>query len=291
MACLGHRRHHPKSRDIEMLIRNCLVAGSFIAAVASPDGAIAQTAYYNTDRGRPVQVEDAYATERYAFELKLAPVRLERLRGGTYNWSVEPELAYGLLPRTQLEIGLPVSFVDVGGGRTASGIAGLEASLLHNLNAETTGFPALGVRADVIAPVGGMALNQVYASFTALGTRTFQWARFHLNAQYTPGDAPTTDLDAGSPELSRWFAGIAVDKAFPLKAMLLTVETYARRPMEAGQDVEYTMGGGARYQLTPTLAIDAGAGRRLNGADPAWFLTFGTAYSFGIVALIPGMSR
>lgn len=35
----------------------------------------AQTDYYNTDAGRPVQVEDAYATERYAFEMKLAPVR------------------------------------------------------------------------------------------------------------------------------------------------------------------------------------------------------------------------
>src|SRR5947199_3663291 len=51
----------------------------------------AQTDYYNTDRGRPLQIEDAYTTERYAFELKLASVRLERVNGGQYNWDVEPE--------------------------------------------------------------------------------------------------------------------------------------------------------------------------------------------------------
>ena len=88
----------------------------------------AQTDYYNTDRGRPVQIEDAYVTERYAFELKLAPVKLERERGGVYNWGVEPEIAYGIFPRTQIEIGLPLVYREAGPQRT-SGIAGLEFSI------------------------------------------------------------------------------------------------------------------------------------------------------------------
>src|SRR5689334_17074175 len=124
------------------------------AALVSTSFASAQTAYYNTDRGRPVQIEDAYATERYAFEMKLAPVRIERASGGLYIWGVEPELAYGLFPRTQLELGVPVTFADVGGGRTRAGIAGLEASLMYNLNTETRGLPAYALRADVVAPVG-----------------------------------------------------------------------------------------------------------------------------------------
>ena len=74
----------------------------------------AQTDFYNTDRGRPVQIEDAYVTERHAFELKLAPVRLERANGGIYNWGLEPEIAYGILPRTQIEVGLPLAYVEVG---------------------------------------------------------------------------------------------------------------------------------------------------------------------------------
>ena len=104
----------------------------------------AQTAFYNTDRGRPIQVEDAYVTERYAFELKLAPVRLERRQGGTYNWGLEPEIALGIFPRTQVEIGLPLAFVEQGSQRR-SGIAGLDLSAMHNFNAETEGLPFGGM--------------------------------------------------------------------------------------------------------------------------------------------------
>src|SRR5688500_4458202 len=70
-----------------------------VAAIGASRPASAQTDYYNTDAGRPIRIEDAYATERYAFELQLAPLRLERSRGGVYNWGVEPEIAYGILPR------------------------------------------------------------------------------------------------------------------------------------------------------------------------------------------------
>ncbi|MEO5902894.1 MAG: hypothetical protein ABIQ55_02665, partial [Gemmatimonadaceae bacterium] len=55
-----------------------LLSMFFSASLASRVSA--QTDYYNTDTGRPIQIEDAYATERYAFEMKLAPVRLERTR-------------------------------------------------------------------------------------------------------------------------------------------------------------------------------------------------------------------
>jgi hypothetical protein len=41
--------------------------------------------------------------------MKLAPVRVERLKGGVYNWAVEPELAYGILPRTHIEVELPLA--------------------------------------------------------------------------------------------------------------------------------------------------------------------------------------
>ena len=85
-----------------MLATSCALA----LALLVPAAAHGQTDYYNTDRGRPVQVEDAYVTERHAFELKLAPVRLERTNGGAYNWGLEPEIALGILPRTQVELGV-----------------------------------------------------------------------------------------------------------------------------------------------------------------------------------------
>lgn len=257
----------------------------------------AQTDFYNTDAGRPVQIEDAYATERYAFELKLAPVRLERLRGGTYNWAVEPELAYGILPRTHIEVGLPLAHTDLGANRSRSGVAGLDLSLFHNLNVETATLPALGLRADVLFPVGSLGPDRTYTSVKGIATRTFSWMRFHVNGQYTFGSS-STNQTAGAPaqgpgavEVSRWLGGLAADKAFPLRAMLVTADFFARQPIFKDDDVDYNVGSGIRYQVNPRWAIDGGVGRRLNGPDQGWFATFGTAYAFALGSLMPGYGR
>lgn len=143
----------------------------FAVAGVTPRSARAQTDFYNTDRGRPLQIEDAYVTERYAFELKVAPVRLERASGGTYNLGMDPEIALGILPRTQVEIGLPLAFIERGAQRR-SGIAGLDLSVMHNFNVETEGLPALALRADVLAPVGNLAADRTYTSLTGIATRT-----------------------------------------------------------------------------------------------------------------------
>ena len=275
--------------------RAVLAASSALSlALLVPGAAHAQTDYYNTDRGRPVQVEDAYVTERHALELKLAPVRLERTDGGTYNWGLEPELALGIFPRTQVELGVPLAFMERGGVRR-SGIAGLDFSVMHNFNVETEGLPALALRADVLAPVGNLAADRTYTSLTGIATRTYSWARFHVNGQYTVGasqpaaGSPTTTLGGpGALDISRWFAGAAIDKAFPLSSFLVTAEFYGRKPLDSTEAVEYTAGTGTRLQMSPTLALDGGFGRRLNGPAQGWFVTFGSAYSFSLPALFPG---
>ena len=269
--------------------------GLLVAVVVVPS-AYGQTDFYNTDRGRPVQIEDAYVTERYAFELKLAPVRLELPRGGRVNFGVEPEVAFGILPRTQVEIGLPLASTSVGGTRR-SGIAGLELSLMHNLNAETGGWPALAVRADLLAPVGNLARDRAATSLTGIATRSYHWGRLHANYQYTFGSAGLGDSVAsgavatsriGVLEASRWLAGAAVDHTLPLQSTLLTAELYGRMPLTPGRRIQYTTGAGVRYQATPLLALDGGVGRRLNGDERGWYVTFGTAYAFGLRRLFPG---
>jgi hypothetical protein len=282
---------------------------ALVSIGATAARASAQTDYYNTDRGRPVQIEDAYATERYAVELKLAPVRAEWARGGVSTWGIEPEIAYGLAPRTHVEVGVPILFADVGAGARRSGVAGLELSLMHNLNTETRTMPALGVRADVLAPVGALAPEQTYVSFTGMLTRTFPAMRVHLNGQYTAGKEPRFDVspsslstmafaarpneDAliGTAEVSRWLAGIAVDKTFPLSSVLLTADLFARQPIIASADVEVFAGAGLRLQTSPTVALDFGGGHALTGDDRAWHVTFGLAYAFGLRGLMAGAAR
>lgn len=262
----------------------CLITITSCLAVVP---AAAQTDYYNTDAGRPITVEDAYATERYAFELQLAPLRLERARGGFYSWEVEPEIAYGIFPRTHVELGFPVSYADAGGGVRNGGLSGIALSALHNLNAETS-IPALGVAAEVLFPVGSLAHDDTYGTVKGIATRSLSWARFHLNGAYTFGSEPVpASLQLGAPDLSRWMAGVAVDRTFPLKALLITAETVARQPIVEEEDTEWSIGGGIRYQVSPTISIDGGVGKAITGDEQAWHITFGLARAFGIRSLFP----
>lgn len=260
-----------------------------LACVASfalvTERAQAQTDYYNTDTGRPLQIEDAYALEHRGVEVQVAPLRLERARGGVYQWAIEPELAIGLFPRTQFEIGFPLAWIDAGLSGRTTGLSGVEFSVLHNLNTETS-IPALGVVGEVLLPVGGLGPDRAYLSAKGIATKTFTAARFHLNGQYTFSDRLASgsgdDVDGGTVELSQWLAGIAVDRTMPLRSLLVSAELFARQPLRESDDVEYNTGGGVRYQLSPRLATDAGAGYRLTGDDKGWFVTFGAAYAFGL---------
>lgn len=245
--------------------------------------ALAQTDFYNTDAGRPLQIEDAYPVERRAFEIQAAPLRLERSRTGVYHWGIEPELAYGILPRTNIEVGVPFAFIDAGNGERTSGLTGIHLSAFHNLNAETS-IPALAVSASVLLPVGSLGPDNAYTSVKGIATRTLSWARFHLNGEYTFGPRLGAGEagNAGAAEVSSWLGGIAVDRTFPLKALLVTGEVYARDPIVSDEDLEWNTGIGLRYQLDPRFNIDGGIGRRLTGDDRGWYVTFGTAYAVGL---------
>ncbi|HEX8691840.1 MAG TPA: hypothetical protein VF746_05445 [Longimicrobium sp.] len=267
-----------------MTIRTWRAVGLAACALALAAPARAQTDYYNTDAGRPLRIEDALPVERHAFELQLAPVRLERSSGGVYSWEVEPELAYGIFPRTQLEVGFPLVVVDAGGDAQAGGLAGIAVAALHNLNVETRTLPAFALAAEVLLPVGGLAPAETYATAKAIATRTFTFARFHLNGAYTFRPEP----GAGG-EASRWMAGLAVDRAFPLRSLLVTAGAFAERPLEDGAELRWTAEAGLRYQLSPQFNVDAGVGRVLAGDEQGWYVTFGTAHAFALRSLIPGL--
>lgn len=267
--------------------RLVLAAAVPVLTAAVPREAAAQTDYYNTDAGRPLQIEDAYVVERRAIELQAAPLRLERSRRGVYNWGIEPELSVGLFRRTQVEIGLPIAILDAGIGGKTVGITGLDASVLYNLNAETR-IPALAVGASVLAPVGSLAANETYTSVKGIATKTFRWARFHVNGQYTVGKAPESAagaigaLGAGASELSRWLGGVAVDRTFPLRSVLISAELFTRQPLHREESLEWNAAAGTRVQLSPRVALDLGGGSRLSGDDKGWFATIGGAYVVGL---------
>lgn len=265
-----------------ILARSALLGAVLLAA----SSARAQTDYYNTDRGRPIRVEDAYATERFALDLQLAPLSVER-HGGRTAWSLAPEIAYGLLPRTQVEIGVPVAYRRAGEARRF-GLAGIDLSALYNFNVETRSWPALAMRAGALLPAGRFAPENTHPYVRGMATRTYGWARFHANIEYAFGDEPTTTPKGG---LSRWMSGLAIDKAFPLRSLLVAGEVYASQPLDDTADPEWTARAGVRHQLSPYFAVDAGLARRLTGDEPGWSFTFGLARVLGVRVLPPGVGR
>jgi hypothetical protein len=271
--------------------RQAVVLVVACGALFAAHAAGAQADYYNLDRGRPFSVEDAFVIERYAAELHVGTVHGERAPGGVYRWGWRPTVALGILPRTQVDVAVPFALVDGATGATAAP-AGVDIGILHQANAETETLPAFAVRADVLLPGGGFGPDRAYFSVGALASRSLAAAmRVHANVSVTLNDAaPASNALAGGGELSRWSAGVAVDRTMPLESVLVGVELAAHQPIARGTDVVWSIGTGARTQLDPRWALDAGVGRRFGGEN-AWYVNVGGTYAFGVRWLIPGGGR
>lgn len=273
----------------------CRWAAGVALCSAFPAAALsAQTDYYNTDSGRPLTVEDALVIERRAVELQLAPLRVEGARGRRARWGIEPELAVGFAPRTQLEVGLPLHRADGPLDAGAMRLGGIEVALLHALNIETA-IPALAVGVETTLPVGAEAPDRVLPTFKGILTRTTPLFRVHVNGQVTVGAAPAPPPPRGAPagidpsveataEGSRWQAGVSVDRPIPLRSLLVGAEVVASRPLAAGgaRPLRWDVAAGARSQLSPRVALDLGGGRRVRGEATGWYLTAGAAVAVGL---------
>ena len=153
-----------------------LIAASLSWAVKA-DG---QSSYRNLDAGRPVRVEDAVVTERYALDVDLFNLRYDELSDLRTRFLWEPEVAYGILPRTELWLRLPVFYRE----RTSvprGGLAGLGVGAMYQFNLESEFLPAAAIATEFFKPAGPTALPVSY-SVKALMTRSFSPGRVHVNA-------------------------------------------------------------------------------------------------------------
>ena len=255
-----------------------------VGMLTSASGAHAQTDYYNLDRGRPLRVEDALVIERHAIEWQLAPLRVSGGGGAGSRVALEPELAWGVWVRTQVEVGMPLVRSRRAGASSFGG-AGIDLSILHALNAETVTVPALALGGQLLVPAGPFGPSRAIPTVSALATRTFSAGRLHLNAAVTPGAYDAVDV---GDDASRWRVGVAADHAFVFQSLLLGADLVARRPLTANGDMEWSASTGMRYQVGPRVGIDLGVGRTL-GARDEWFVTAGSAVSLALLHRFGGI--
>ena len=291
---------------------------TFVLAAALTLPAQAQTEYRNLEAGRPIRMADATPTERYALDLDLTTLRLERLSLGRYRLQYEPRIAYGIMARTEVSLRIP-SFYRERSISPRGGIAGVGIGAEHQLVMEGLHVPAIAIAGEAFIPTGPNALRESY-SVKGLLTRSFPVGRLHLNASY--GSFPVREITGGGgilvppvidgpcnfeipetgmpmrafcgaggmAELStsmattvvtkyRWVAGAGIDKTFALKSLLLAADVFVEKYEKIGRPSDWTAEGGARKQLTQFMVVDAAFGRRFTGISPSWFATAGTTFT------------
>ena len=242
----------------------CLLAGVFAAPARG------QVQFRDLDPLHPVPVEDAFPVARYAFEL-LTPYDYVQPTGEAGRNQLDLDLMYGAFLNAQLGVRFPIGFGP--GGET--GLAGAGLFGLYNPVREGPHTPALSLRADLFAPTGAPAV----AGLAALATRSLGAARLHANL----GAATGTDAN---DELPRWGAGLAFDYTF-FRASLLIVGALSISESDGGEPTATVASAGLRWQWSPTLVLEAGAGRRLGESGPDLRLTVGLSSTFAFRGLVP----
>ncbi len=238
----------------------------------------AQTDFHNLDEGRPIRTEDALPVDHYGFELSL-PYALDADEETRLHLTT-PELVYGVRTGGELGVTLPLAALDEDAG-TTWGLAGIRLFALQNLVREGPRAPAFALRADLALPVGNFAGDDPVLALKAIATRSWGPIRTHANASVTP-----TSDETGPAAEPEWSASLAVDRTFFRSSLLVLGELgVLEEPGDAA--TEATVAAGFRYQLTPTLVLDAGLRRRLGSAGPDLGLTLGVAHAFGLAALHP----
>ena len=88
--------------------------------------------------------------------------------------------------------------------------------------------------------------------------------------------------------MNRYFYGMAYERTFPLKFVVLLADVYARKPIDH-RKTEVIFEAGARVQLTPQWVLDAGfsSGALRRSAGPDFGFTFGLSRSYSYRWLFP----
>src|SRR2546423_5993008 len=162
-------------------VRSPLYALCLAAATA---GALrAQTDYRNLDAGRPLRVEDALVTPRWALDLQLPSARVERF-ASVDRWRLDPKATFGVAPFTEIELRLPVLYVvpRAPNGARSAGLAGVAVGAVHAFTLETPRVPGIAIGSEVLLPAGGLAAPRTSYALKVIATKTLPLLRVHLNA-------------------------------------------------------------------------------------------------------------
>jgi len=249
-----------------------------VAGIVAVTASVAEAIYHKIlDEGRPLRLEDAYtiAYEEIAIE---AGAGFSLLNRGPNRGFFPLEILYGALPNLQLGLGSTL-FTDPHDIDDRPKSGDLRASALYNFNQETLTLPAFAAKLGLMAPTGVDA--QGYGiELKGIITKSFERLSFHLNGGYEFLTDPKRTERDGRYEL-------ALGASYPIFAPQFTRATavgdvFAEQPATRGESTVVGIEVGLRYQLTPSIVWDIGAGTEFAGpaSRSSFFATTGLSLGF-----------
>jgi hypothetical protein len=229
--------------------------------------------------GRPLLIDDSEP---------VAPGKLEIELGGRYfntdhyAWDWPLGLAYGLVPRLELSVGVGGYLATLEEDLetdTVSGFGDLSLGGKWKLLDSEKWFLDQSLAAGVKLPTADRAYGTGETDVSA-GWILSKWLAddrlgFHWNTIYSWVGGNDED---GLADLLTY--GFATDYQ-AAKPIQLVAEVYGITPISGGMATAVLANGGIRFFLLPNLVFDAGAGCGLEGPGPNWFATAGFTWTLG----------
>ncbi len=236
------------------------------------------TDHFNLESGIPTTIEDIEPVDRGGIELQ-GFGRYLRTSGHRNLGQAEPRLAFGILDKTQLEVGAPFLL----GEGEANGNGDVQVSVLRKLRdaSRDEWWPGLAVEADLGLPTGAERSgfrNGVDAGLTVLLKKEAGSHGFHLNAGFD-----WSDDESAEERLRRVAWSGAVGHHAPLTQWLVVVSDLAwSQADEKGTTDVWLLETGVRAQLTRRLIGAAGIGAGLNRGPETPVFTVTVGFQLGL---------
>ena len=209
----------------------------------------------NLDEGRPLRLEDPYPIAHGEIAIE-GGAGFNGETHGSNRVLIPFQILYGALPNSHFEIGTTL----LTNPRTVSGYnksGDLELSGLYNFNQETLSLPALGIKVTVTPPTG-INSSGTDVEIKGLIMKSFGRLGLHLNAShvFVSGTA-----NQEGDDLHKLLLGASYPLGAPRYTRLtLVTDVFSELSQELiGAEA------GVRYQLTPQVVFDTGAGSEFSG--------------------------
>lgn len=230
--------------------------------------------------GRPLLVDDAAPVAVGHVELEIG-LSHTRLRGGGRQQALPTiTMAYGIIDRIEIGLGIQRVNHDQGGDAPVRGFEDLHLLTKFSVIEETEVMPVAGFSLDVSVPTAnkakGLSTGKSDQAFTLIMSKTHGLTGLHLNLGYLLVDSPR-----GAKLKNRLRGGLAADYGIH-PAIALVGEVFGSSRASKGEKNEAAFQLGVRYALSSRLVLDVAGGRSLRSSGASVHGTAGLTWTIDI---------